>query len=253
MSPANTTMAQLQANFQAWLVTGSEEAANSIGSRATAGLSVYQNNYRAQLVGCLGASYPQVRQWIGDEAFLSAAITHIDSHPPHAWTLDAYATGFDKTLAEMFPDNPDVDELAWIEYALAEAFIAADAAPLALDALGEVDWDNARLHITPSFMSIAATTNAERIWMALSQGKEAVESEMLVEPAGLIVWRRGYTSYLKQVDALEHEALLHLKENGSFAALCELLVERLGDTEGINTAGALLSGWLSNELISDIE
>jgi hypothetical protein len=246
-------LADLQRDFQSWLVAATPSASLGDGSRAMAGLAVYQNNYRAQLVGCLEQSYPLVRTWIGEDAFRTAAITHIDKHPPHAWTLDAYADGFDQTLVALFPDNPDVHELAWIEHALTAAFIAPDVRPVALDALAHIDWDTAVLSISPSFQSAAATTNAEQIWTALWEQTEAPESEMLARPAGLLVWRRGYTSHLKQVDALEREALLQLRASGSFTALCDWLVERLGEADGVVKAGELLANWLAAELIIGIE
>jgi hypothetical protein len=247
-------LAELQRDFRSWLVTASEEAAIRLGADSVmAGLSIYQNNYRAQLVGCLEEAFPRVRAWIGEEAFRSLAIAHIDSHPPHAWTLDAYAGGFSQSLVSLLPDNPDVQELAWIEYALSEAFVAADAEPLSLEALSDVDWDSARLRLAPSLMSLVATTNAEAIWLALWGDKDPPEGEMLAKAAGLIVWRRGFTSCLRQVDALEREALVHLQDNGNFAALCDLLVGRLGDTEGVARAGALFANWLGSELIVGVE
>ena len=246
-------LADLQRDFQSWLVAATPGASLGSGARAMAGLAVYQNNYRAQLMGCLEQSYPQLRAWIGEEPFRTAAITHIDGHPPHAWTLDAYAEGFDRTLFKLFPDNPDVHELAWIEHALGVAFIAADASGVSPDALVRIDWDTAVLTITPSFRSAAATTNAEQIWSTLWAGETPPESEMLAQPGGLLIWRRGYTSCLKQVDALEHEALLQLQANGSFAGLCDWLAERLGEEDGVAKAGQLLANWLSSELISGID
>jgi len=246
-------LADLQRDFQTWLVKAESNASLGDGARAMAGLAVYQNNYRAQLVGCLEQSYPQLRAWIGDEAFRTAAITHIDSHPPHAWTLDAYAEGFDRTLLALFPDNPDVHELAWVEHALGAAFVAQDAQAVPFDALAQIDWDTALLSITPSFRSIVATANAEQIWSALWQGQAPPESTMLEQPAGLLVWRRGYTSCLKQVDAVEREALLQLHASGSFAGLCDWLVERFGEAEGVAKAGELLANWLASELITGID
>jgi Putative DNA-binding domain len=246
-------LAELQRDFRSWLVNASEQAAIRLGPDATAGLSIYQTHYRAQLVGCLEKAFPQVRSWIGEEAFMAAAMTHIDSHPPHAWTLDAYAGDFGETLASVFPDNPDVQELAWIECALSEAFVAPDAEPLSLDALSAIDWDHARVRLTPSFRSLAATTNAEGVWCALWERKVPPEAAMLAEDAGLIVWRRGVTSCLRQVDALEHKALRHLRQDGSFVALCDMLVERLGDAGGVARAGALLAGWLGSELIVGVD
>lgn len=241
-------LAELQHTFSNWLVNASDESAQLLGNHA-AGLAVYQNNYRAQLVGCLEQAFPNLRRWVGEEAFLAASITHIDHHPPHAWTLDAYPQGFYSTLKDVFPRNPDVHELAWIESALNEAFVAADAQPLALQTLAELDWDTAVLRLTPSLRCHGLTTNAEAIWSALWQETAAPEAVMLEQAAGLVVWRRQFTSRLRQVDALELVALQHVQADGSFAGLCELLVERLGEEAGVMQAGEYLATWLGSELI----
>ncbi|HLZ66532.1 MAG TPA: DNA-binding domain-containing protein [Aliidongia sp.] len=246
-------LADLQRDFRSWLVSASDDAAMRFGAGARAGLAVYQNNYRGQLVDCLELSFPQVRTWMGEEAFRAAAIAHIDSHPPHAWTLDAYARDFPATLAAIYPDNPDLQELAWIEQALSDAFVGPDAEPLSLDLLATIDWDAARLRLTPTLMSRPATTNAEEIWTALQEERVAPEGTMLVEAGGLIVWRRGFVSYLKQVDAIEYEAVLHLGRDGSFAALCGMLADRLGEADGVAKAGALLANWLGGGLIVGVE
>jgi len=242
-------LAELQRDFQSWLTSASTDAAARLGDEA--GLAVYQNNYRAQLVGCLEQTYPQLRRRIGEDEFLRLSIAHIDSHPPHAWTLDRYGDDFGTTLAALFPHNPDLHELAWVEHALAAAFVAADADPLPLDAWAAIDWDKATLRLTPSFAIRAAVTNAEEVWSALWQEHAVPDSAMLADAGGLIAWRRGHVSRLRQVDALERDALLALQAHGSFAALCQMLVERLGADDGVAKAGALLADWLSNDIIID--
>ncbi|GLQ52089.1 putative DNA-binding domain-containing protein [Dyella flava] len=245
-------LAQMQREFQSWLVTASDDAAQRLAGGHVAGLSVYQNNYRVQLVDCLRVSYPHVQTWLGEDAFLAAAITHIDNSPPHAWTLDAYGDDFGETLALLYPDNPEVHELAWIELALSRAFVAPDAGPLTLEALSDIDWESARLHLAPSFTAHVVTTNAADIWSALQQGIAPPESEMLAKPAAVVVWRRQFTVVLEAVDAVEHAALLQLWENGSFDALCSMLVARLGESEGVAKAGALLAGWVGKELLAGV-
>ncbi|RDK08592.1 DNA-binding domain-containing protein [Cupriavidus lacunae] len=246
-------LATLQQDFHTWLTTASPEAALRLGPATAAGLAVYQNNYRAQLVGCLETSYPNVHAWLGDEAFLASAVAHVDRQPPHAWTLDAYADGFDTTLAARYPDNPDLHELAWIEHAMSVAFVAADAAPPSAQALAGVDWESARLVLVPSLRMRTATTNAQDLWTALNDGTPVPDSEMLEAPAGLIVWRRAFGCYLNLVDALELDALRQVQADGRFEALCEWLVTRLGEDEGIDAAGAMLARWLGNGLVAAVE
>ena len=247
------TLAQMQSGFRAWLVDGNDQALRSLARHAGAGLDVYQNNYRGQLVGCLESSFPQVHAWLGDEAFLQAAIAHIDRCPPHAWTLDVYGSDFATTLEIMYPDNPDLHELAWIEHAVSDAFVATDAAPLPLDALASIDWSTARIQLAPSLRTHVATTNAEAIWSALCAQRTPPESEMLPEARGLLVWRRDYTSWFKEIDALEHAALLRVQRDSSFESLCGWLAVRLGEEEGVEKAGTLLAGWLGAGLVVGIE
>jgi hypothetical protein len=244
-------IAQTQHGFQHWLVA-SGATPMPADARVAAGLAVYQNNYRAQLVGCLEESYPLLRTFIGEDAFLHAAAAHIRQRPPHAWTLDAYADDFSATLETLFPDNPDLHELAWIEHALGQAFVGPDAAPVAADALAAVDWDHARLTLAPTLALRSAVTNSAQLWFTLRDGASA-ESEMLPAPAGLLVWRRGYASCLRALDPVEHAALAHLQRNGSFVGLCALLVERLGEEQGIASAGAMLADWLGSELITGVD
>ena len=62
------------------------------------------------------------------------------------------------------------------------------------------------------------------------------DSEMLTNAGGLIAWRRGHVSRLRQIDALERDAPLDLQTHGSFVALCQMLVERLGADDGVIAA-----------------
>jgi hypothetical protein len=246
-------LADMQRDFQSWLVDASEEAADRLSVHAAAGLAVYQNNYRTQLVNCLKHTFPNLQAWLGEEEFRNAAIAHIDQYPPHAWTLDAYAEDFGQTLRERFPNNPDIHELAWVELALGEAFVARDAEPLSLEALATVDWDNARLRFTPSLRVHEMTTNVEAIWSALCEERTPPASEMLAQAGGLLVWRRQFTSRLREIDGLEYAALVQLQRNGSFVDLCEMLVARLGEEEGVAKAGGLLANWLGSELIIGVD
>jgi hypothetical protein len=247
------TLAELQHDFRHWLVASSGALETSLDAQAKAGLHIYQNNYRTQLVNCLQVSFPQLRTWLGEDAFLEAAIAHIDRRPPHAWTLDAYGADFGDTLRAMFPHNPDIHELAWIEWALSESFVAADAQLMRSEQLRLVDWDTARLHMAPSLRHHAATTNVMATWSALQEGAELPENAMLETAGGLIVWRRDFTSRLQAIDATGYAGLLALQDDDHFDHLCNVMVELLGEEAGIAKAGALLADWLAAGIIVGVE
>ena len=132
----------LQRDMRLWLTREDGDAAARLGADAAPGLRVYQNNYRAQLAACLGESFERTRDWIGGEAFHRAVVAHVDRMPPHSWTLDAYGRDFPATLAALYPADPEVTELAWLDMALGEAFVATDAVALTADDLDDIDWDD---------------------------------------------------------------------------------------------------------------
>ncbi|PZO92314.1 MAG: DUF2063 domain-containing protein [Sphingomonas sanxanigenens] len=239
----------LQRDFRAWLDTASDEAAARMGPQAAAGLLVYQNNYRAALMACLADTFERVRAWIGEDAFEAAAIAHIRTHPPHAWTLDAYAEGFPDSIAALWPHDPEVGELAWIDGALAEAFVAPDADPVAMADLGAIDWDNAVLRFSPSIALAPAASNAAAIWSALSAGETPPAAARLPIPGATMVWRQDGMSCFRSIETVERLAIDHAMSGASFGALCAMLVDSLGEAEGAAQAGALLGQWLRDGLI----
>lgn len=242
-------LAELQQDFSGWLVRAGDDGALRRGVVAARGLAAYQNNYRTQLVHVLRASYPQLRVVLGDDAFLELAIHFIGHRPPSSWTLDAYGADLADSLRTLYPHHPDLQELAWIEWTLSEVFVAPDTALLSPADLVGVDWDTAKLRLSPSLRQRTATTNAMAIWSALQDGASPPEAAMLGASAGLLAWRQGFSSRLQQVDAIEHAALLSLHDDARFDALCNALVEHLGEHEGIARAGALLATWIGSGIV----
>ncbi|SHG71952.1 DNA-binding domain-containing protein [Massilia sp. CF038] len=246
-------LATLQRQMRSWLIHADEDSARRLAGTARGGLHVYQNNYRSQLTGCLEQTFPRLRSFIGATAFQHAAVAHINRRPPQAWTLDAYGERFVDTLRLQFPDNPDLHELAWIEWAMTTAFVARDAAPVDSSMLAGVNWERARLVFTPSLALASVATNAAEIWIALENGEPAPEARMLATQEGIAIWRRGFGTRLRRLQQLELETLHKARGHRGFTALCALLAERLGEEAGVARAGAMLADWLANDMIIGVE
>ena len=244
------TLLQLQRQMRSWL-HGDESAAPSLGSSSNAGLGVYLNNYRAQLVACLKETYARVHRLLGEDAFLAAAIRHIDTHAPNDWTLERYGGDFGDTLSSTYPLDPHITELAWLDRALSEAFVGPDSAPVEPHALRGIDWDRAIFRFAPTLQVGQATTNSTAIWSALSAGRTPPDVRRLPR-AGILVWRKAFTSCFRAIDASEADAIAHLRAGGTFGALCTTLVTDRGDAEGQRIAGELLAQWLRDEMILEV-
>jgi len=247
------SLIELQRDLRNWLIREDRWAARRLGDDAAPGLRVYLNNYRAQLVACLEDSFARTRDWLGDAAFRQAVIAHIERVPPSSWTLDAYSRDFPATLALLYPDDPEVAELAWIDCALGEAFVGFDAPAADAATLGDVDWDNATLHFTPTLDLGDLSTNASAIWAALAAGDVPPAVEPLPEAGAILVWRQEQISRFRAIDQIERQALLAARGGLSFAAMCDGIVTALGQERGIALAGQLLGQWLADGLITKIE
>ena len=214
------------------------------------GLPVYVNNYRGQLIGCLEENFPQTLAWIGEGRFDECARHHIVAIPPHSWTLDDYPKGFPASVARAFPGDAEVGELAVLEQALSDAFVTADAEALGFEDIGEVDWESAQLELIPSARLLQCTSNAPEIWTALNAGETPPAAEASDSARTVLVWRRGWTCCFRVLDADEAQ-LMHNIAMGAigFEALCEQLVDMIGEDEGPARAGALLLQWAQDGML----
>jgi hypothetical protein len=247
------TLLTMQRDMRKWLDQGDEFAAARIGESAVPGLRVHQNNYRAQLVACLDETFPHTRDWLGGAAFHDAMVAHIERVPPSSWTLDAYPRDFPVTLAMLYPDDPEVAELAWIEQALGDAFVGPDAVALTPDRIAAIDWHTAVLRFTPTLDQAPLTTNATALWAAMEAGETPPPADIFGEPGAVLVWRHDQVSRFRAIEREELETLLLARAGTPFADLCAALVETLGAEQGVARAGGLLGNWISEGMIIAIE
>lgn len=246
------SLAALQRAFQAAVVAEDDET----DSDPDRGLAVYRNAYRARLLECLRGSFDKTWAWIGDEAFAAAACHHVIAERPHSWTLDDVGHGFDATLAALFPRDPEVAELAWLEWAMAEVFTAPDARILTPDSFAaqtaghaEAEWSALRLCPIAAIETRTVSTDCVALWDALEAATAPV-GWSLDSPRTALVWRENLRPRCRLIDRDEARALAALARGASFGKLCEALVADRG-AQGVETAGTFLGRWLSSGLLRD--
>ena len=258
MSGAGNLAAQ-QAEFMAQLLDDERALPPGWSERQGAGMAVYRNNYRSALVDALRETYERTARWVGEDAFRRAAAHHLITHPPASWTIDAAGKGFDATLAELFSGDPEVAELAWLEWAMHRAFTAADAQPLdmagfaeATAGFGEDDWAELRLTFLPGTSGAPIAHDIPALWQGLAEDATPPAEYTLPEPLHCLVWRDAMRPVFASVSPAEGAAFAAASSGASYGAICELLVERLGEEAAVAEAGAILARWLDNGLIDGL-
>jgi len=245
------SLAALQQAMSGYLINAPGNDFTALMSDAP-GLAVYHNNYRFQLLDCLRDTYEKCWAWLGDDVFDSAANAHIDQHPPSSWTLDAYGHDFGQTLSALHPDDPEVAELAWIEWAMRRAFDGPDAAPIDPASLADVDWDRAHFDMTPTLKLATMTTNAAAIWSALAGEENPPAIGILAAPATLCVWRHDLSPCFRTIDDVEARMMRLALDGVSFGNMCFLLTAELGGDDAATAAGAVLAQWLRDGMITKL-
>ncbi|HEY2481167.1 MAG TPA: DNA-binding domain-containing protein [Caulobacteraceae bacterium] len=243
------TLIDTQRRFSAWLAGGHIDVSAMMGPRAGRGLAVYRHAVGATLTAALRDSFGKTHAWLGEKAFDAAAVAHIQIRPSTSWTLSNYGEGFEATLAELYPYDPEVAELAWLDWSLRRAFEGPDPAEIDPADLAEIDWDAAILCFAPALAWRTIATNAAAIWRALSVGETPPAAASLDGPAGLIVWRQGLEPRFRTVDPVEQAALESALRGEDFATVCEMTAraDPLGDP--VRRVGELLAQWLGEGLI----
>ncbi len=220
--------------------------------RHSPGLDVYRNNYRGSLLACLRDTYEKCWAWLGDDGFDAAAYAHIGQHAPSSWTLDAYGHDFDQTLRALYPEDPEIAELAWLEWAMRRAFDGPNAVPVDTTHIADVDWELASFSMIPTLKLGTMTSNAAAIWSALDTDESPPTAHVLPAPAPLCVWRQALSPCFRSLDTAEARLLDMALCGTTFGSMCQHLADDYGDDEATAIAGAALGQWLRDGLIAKL-
>lgn len=247
-------MSGLAARQEAFITSlvGEEEAFPDDGDdRRAAGMQVYRNAYRARLVDALADTFERTARLAGEEAFRQAAVHHLIVHPPASWTLDLAGAGFPETCRELFANDPDVSEIAWLEWAMHCAFVARDAAPMtarefsdACSELSEVQWSNLRLELLPGTAIGVATHHLPKLWSSLKDEAGTAEIELLPDVHDAVVWREGESPVFILVAQESGRALQIVQSGGTLGDMCS----RVSPSSDSEAVGQMVSGMLRNWL-----
>lgn len=163
------------------------------GKGADKRYNVYRNNVTVSLIDALADIYPAVRRVTGETFFRETARAFVRAHPPSSPLLFLYGEGFDRFLAGFEPAGslPYLPDLATAERRWLTAYHAADAVPLAGEALGAVSPDrlgDVRFVMHPAFALVRSRFSVFRIF-AMNRDLEPLGPIDTTEPEAILVTR----------------------------------------------------------------
>ena len=247
----------LQAGFQAF-VRGADDDGRTIAAQlatppgADAGrrMGVYRHAYRARMGQVLREVFDKTWSYLGDEAFERAVDDYVGRHVSNSSSLDDYGARFPDSLANLWPAERDVAELAWLDWSMRRVFDGADAIPVdggVLETLRGDAWDRISFDIHPTLAMRAVTTNVGALWSSLDEGAPRMPAP-LESPLAVRVWRKDLQPHFRTIDLVEAGALAQLSQGRRFADVCERLGQDPFDAP-VERAALMLATWLQDGLI----
>lgn len=137
------------------------------GSRDAGRFDVYRASLEANLSHALADTYPVIFRLVGEAFFNQTARAYYQAHPSRSGDIHAFGADFAVFLEglpglDALPYLPDVAKLEWRAH---EAFHAADARAITLEALVDLPEDHySGLHLLPSLRLMRSAYPVHRIW-----------------------------------------------------------------------------------------
>lgn len=220
------------------------------GARAPQdGIETYRSMYWARLVEALGDDHPALLRRLGPAHFEGLVAAHLARAPSRTPTLAALGHGLDATLAAL--GIPAEAAIARLERAIAESFVAEDAAVVdgaALGALGDA-LGAARLRLHPSVRVVHVRSGAR---VAVLEGDDTSANAALAlgTHEDVLVWRRALRVEVRAIDAREADALARAARGQTVAEVLEVYAA-LEDAE--HAAVTTLVAWLERGLVAGVD
>ncbi len=254
-------LARLQEGFFRCLVDGDRAFEESILGTERVGaalrLNIYSNAYRLRLLEALADAYPSVHTLLGDERFQALGLAYVDAWPSQHFSIRWFGHRLSRFLAESpdYRDTPVLAEMAAFEWALRDAFDAADTPVLDLDGLRRIEpeaWAGLGMRFHPSMRRLDLAWNVPQLWSAIDSGDSPTAPACHDYPIGWVIWRRGLQTYFRSLDVDEAHALDAGANGETFGVICDGLTEWVDELNAPQRAAGMVSRWAEDGLIASV-
>ena len=263
-------LASLQSDFQSFLLQREERLLDRVSGTATVDaqtrVAIYYDAYRLRLLEALDANYPVLHAWVGDDEFEQLGLAYLDAHPSRHFSIRYFGHRLPEFLGtEAYRERSYLAEMAVLEWALSEAFDAADDEIMQIEDMAGIPpdaWPTMRFRFHSSVRRLNLRWNVPAIWNPINRNIEAEKNgeEPTAEvpapateeyPRSWLIWRQELKTYFRSLPVDEAWAIDTAVAGGTFAEICEALTEWIDAQNVAVHAAGLLKQWITDGLITD--
>ena len=187
-------------------------------------LAIYHNAYRARLSEVLAETFEKTWLYMGAELFDQHAHTFAMVHPPKERSLNHFGKDLPHYLACLYPNNPELSELAQLEFDLRSTFDGPNHPALTAE---KVQSDQAQTWLTannilhPSLLLRVSYTNVIALWRAMDANQDVPEAICNAESSTIVIWRKGLLPHFESIEKSEAAFLMCLSQGHSIDQACK--------------------------------
>jgi len=218
-------------------------------------MTFYGNAYVLRLKEALMTDYEMLHCYLGDELFEQLMDSYIEQHPSQHTSLRYFGQHMVELTQQLepFKQLPEVAEMAKIEQAFATSFDAANSPAVSLNQLADLNpeaWATLRLSFHDSVQLVPQHYNSFQIWRALSNDETPPEKH--TDKTSWLIWRQDLVSRYRALEPAELSALTTALSSGSFADICETLLEHFSEEETPQRAVGYLQQWINDQMLCEL-
>jgi hypothetical protein len=179
---------------------------------------VYARGFLARLVEAIENDYPALSKVLGEGPLRSLTARYVSRFPPRSHDLGRFGDRLAALLEAdaLTGDLPFLPDLARLEWAVAEAFVAPDVPELRwadLALLGPEAASEAPLALRPGAALVSSTWPIFEIWSCRDQPTEAIDVPLSRAARTVLVSRRGVEIVCRPAAGME-VSLFRATESG---------------------------------------
>ncbi|MEW5797844.1 MAG: DNA-binding domain-containing protein [Bacteroidota bacterium] len=191
-------------------------------------IAIYRRMFVLRMVDSMAIDYPGVQHFFGEERFKEIVMEYVGKYPSHSYTLNHLGRKFPQFIKELLLDQKEfLYDLARLELALTENMDAPQSPILTRDELSSIkqdEWEFA------SLVPIEALTLMEFIYpvadyLRAVMDEEPTPNEIAIEKNWVVVYRKEYTTWFKQLMHEEYVLLNELCSGTPLSKAFDLLVQ----------------------------
>lgn len=255
-----TLLQNTQRGFQDYLLhpSGANPIEQQVVSDARADarrrLDIYAEAYRMRLEEALQEDFEALHTLLGDNQFHALCLGYIDAHPSQHPSLRYFGQHMSEFLHQhvLYSKQPVLAELAAFEWAMVNAFDAADSNVITPDDVARIpagDWASLRFSAHASAQRLEFFWNAPALWSAIHNKETPPAPQRGEKPQAWLVWRQELKIYFRPLSAEEAWSWDAVCAHCNFAEVCAGLCRLLPEQKVPHYAAGLLQRWVSEGLI----